>query len=344
MLHTLDPYAVRLWGDFGIRWYGLSYLAGFAAAYLLIKYLSVKGLTRISSSLVSDFVFTVALGTVVGGRLGYCIFYSPELLTRVSDRFPFWGVLAVNEGGMASHGGIAGIIISCAWFARKHGFSGLHAMDLCALTGPIGILFGRIANFVNGELVGRPCEKALSWCVKFPQDIFLWPRSEPQKMLALGDAAQAYGVTKERWHELIGNYAYRRDAWREVEGLLARIVDGVQAGNQKVIEAIEPLLVLRHPSQLYEAALEGLFLFAALLLFWARPRKPGVIMAAFLVIYSVVRIIGEQFRMPDAHIGFQALGLTRGQWLSAGMLAIGLLVWVAVSRRSDGKVGGWYRS
>lgn len=342
MLHTWDPFAVKITSTFGIRWYGLSYLAGFIAGYYLILGLAKRHLSTIPSAKVGDFIFSVALGTVIGGRLGYCIFYSPDLFTRVNSHFPFWGVLAVNEGGMASHGGIAGIIIAATLFARRNGFSPLHAIDLCALSGPIGVFFGRLANFINGELVGRSCQEAWSWCVKFPQDILAWPQHEPERLASLYDTVALIGVQRDVWSGWISRMNYDRSAWNGVEQTLSAIIEKVQSGNPQIINAIGSVLTLRHPSQLYEAALEGLFLFCALFLLWARPQKPGVIMGAFLTLYSVVRIVGEQFRMPDAHLGFQALGLTRGQWLSVAMLIVGLTVLVSVLLRKVDKIGGWY--
>lgn len=326
MLQTFDPFLIQFGGGYGIRWYGLSYLAGFFCAYLIMIYLSKRRLSSIPQSSISDFVFTVALGTIIGGRLGYCIFYSPDLLWRFSGTFPFWGVLAVNEGGMASHGGIAGIIISAVWYARKHGFSALHAVDLCALTGPVGVFFGRIANFINGELVGRPAPEGFPLGVKFPQDILLWPTYEPEKLNLLTDAASQIGISPQGWQTWLQNLNNDHRAWQAVHTALNRIVEATQENQAAVVEAIEPILTLRHPSQLYEAVLEGLFLFIALAAMWKRGLKsPGLITGLFLTLYAAVRILGEQFRMPDAHIGFQLLGMTRGQWLSVAMLLVGVV-------------------
>lgn len=344
MLHTLDPYAIELWNGFGIRWYGLSYLAGFVAAYLVILGLTKKGLTRIPISLISDFVFTVAIGTVVGGRLGYCIFYKPELFLKFTTNIPFWGVLAVNEGGMASHGGIVGIIVAASYFAKKNGFSLRHAVDLCALTGPIGVFFGRLANYVNGELVGRPCSEAFSWCIRFPQDILSWPSEEPEKLTTLLPVVEELGVKSNEWITAIAGMRFSPASWQIVESSVNKIVHSVQQGNIHIIDLLTPLITLRHPSQLYEAGLEGLLLFLVLIVLWAIPLKPGIITAAFLIVYSIVRILGEQFRMPDAHIGYQALGLTRGQWLSIVMALIGVAWLLVVLRTNYERIGGWLKS
>jgi len=344
MLHTLDPYAIKLWGGFGIRWYGLSYLGGFIAAYYLFVWLANKKLLLVDKKLLSDFVFSVAIGTVIGGRLGYCIFYSPELFLRLTSVPPFWGVLAVNEGGMASHGGIIGIIVASWWFARKHGFSPRHAVDLCALAGPIGVFFGRLANFINGELVGRPCQEAYAWCVRFPQDILLWPTHEQARLAELTPVVKELGVQADSWNAWIHEFLFKRESWHSLESTLMAIIDSVQHHNYVVADELAPLLTARHPSQLYEAFLEGIFLFTVLFLLWAMPRKPGVITGAFLTVYSLVRIVGEQFRMPDAHLGYQALGLTRGQWLSAGMFILGASYLLICLRSNADRVGGWWKS
>lgn len=129
-VHHIDPFLFKFSDGFGIRWYGLSYLAGFYIAYLIISWMGRRLLSPLSPALASDFVFTAALGTVIGGRLGYCVFYAPNLLTQFTTTPPFWGVLAINQGGMASHGGIIGIIVACIYFGKKHGIAIPHLLDL----------------------------------------------------------------------------------------------------------------------------------------------------------------------------------------------------------------------
>jgi phosphatidylglycerol:prolipoprotein diacylglycerol transferase len=334
MLHTLSPYAVMFTENFGIRWYGLSYLTGFVCAYYIILYLSRSNLSFISQELISDYVFYVALGTIIGGRLGYCIFYSPDLFLRFNLKFPFWGVLAVNEGGMASHGGIIGIIISAIIYARKNKLPSWHAVDLAALTGPVGVFFGRLANFVNGELVGRPSAEDFRFGVKFPQDILLWPSYEPQRLPSLGPAVTSLHVEPEKWDRILKNFTSDNTSWHALQDILNSLVSAVQHKNLEVAEALKPVLTLRHPSQLYEAGLEGILLFTILAVCWKKCfRTPGVITGIFLTVYAILRIIGEQFRLPDAQIGYQMLGLTRGQWLSTAMFAVGLIFIVNLLRR-----------
>jgi phosphatidylglycerol:prolipoprotein diacylglycerol transferase len=338
--HHLHPFAIHISGNFGIRWYGLAYLAGFYIGYLIILALSKRGLTPLKPDSVGDFVFSAALGTVIGGRLGYCVFYAPELFTKMSAKFPYWGVLAINEGGMASHGGIIGVLLACILYARRHGIPALHLFDLTTLGGSAGIFFGRIANFVNGELVGRPVEGNVPWAVKFPQDIYLWPGHDPERLAALRTVVDKIGISPETWDSWVAKLSWD-GSWGSVQAALTKIMDAVQSSNTPVIDALRPLIVSRHPSQLYEALLEGAFLFICLVLIWRKPRKPGVIAGWFFVLYSLVRIVGEQFRMPDAQIGFQLFGLTRGQWLSAGMLLLGSLALYFWSRRSAEPLGGW---
>lgn len=340
-LHTLNPFALQISGNLGIRWYGLAYVAGFLIGYWIIQWLARTRLSPLSPEKAGDFVFNVALGTIIGGRLGYCLFYNPDLFLKFTSSFPFWGVFAINEGGMASHGGIVGIIVACLWYGKKHGVPALHLFDLTTLGGTAGVFFGRIANFVNGELVGRPVESAVPWAVKFPQDILAWPGKDPERMASLASVVDKIGISSETWHAWLTNSPWDPAIWNRVHETLARIIEAVQTGNSAIQESLRPLLIARHPSQLYEALLEGTFLFICLALIWRTPRKPGVIAGWFFVLYSIVRIIGEQFRMPDAHIGFQLFGLTRGQWLSIVMLALGSLALWIWSRRSVPSLGGW---
>jgi phosphatidylglycerol---prolipoprotein diacylglyceryl transferase len=293
---------------------------------------------------VSDFITYGAFGTLIGGRLGYVLFYDPSLITKFKAELPFWGVLAVNEGGMASHGGIIGIVIGAALYANKINISKLYLLDLVAVGGPLGVMFGRIANFINGELVGRPAPADLPWAVRFPQDIMQWPRSEFDRLRGLEDVVSAVGGEKEKWLTSIDTYRSDATAQDYVYAMLDRIVVEIQNGNAAAKQLIGPLLTPRHPSQLYAAFGEGLFIFLVLFFLWRKSRKPGFIAASFIILYAFVRISDEFFRMPDAEIGFQALGLTRGQWLSVVMIVIGFIAMFVWTRTSSLFINGWGRT
>ncbi len=341
MVHDFDPFALRISGDFGVRWYGLSYMVGFICAYLLIAWLARRQRAGLSPQMVGDFVTYAAIGTLVGGRLGYVLFYGPDLFLKFKSEFPWWGVLAVNEGGMASHGGIIGIVIACLLFARKYSVNSLYLFDLVAVSGPVGVFFGRIANFVNGELVGRPCDPTYPLAVKFPQDILSWPSQEAGRMADLVPVVEKVGVGREQWLELVDKFRFDMASREQLYSVLNSVIVSIQDGNTAAKEAIAPLLTPRYPSQLFAAVGEGLFLFVVLLVLWRRPRKPGFIAACFILLYAVVRVVDEHFRMPDAHIGFQALGLTRGQWLSLAMFVLGVIMMFVWSRASSLKIPGW---
>jgi phosphatidylglycerol:prolipoprotein diacylglycerol transferase len=343
MVHNFDPFLWQIYGNFGVRWYGMAYLAGFICAYFLIHKMALRNKAQIPVRLVSDFITYSAIGILIGGRVGYVLFYSPELLWQFKSELPFWGVLAVNEGGMASHGGILGLILACMLFARANRLNTLHLLDWASICGPIGIFFGRIANFINGELVGRPAPADFPLGIKFPSDIFLWPSQEPAKMRDLATVVEKLGVGRESWLSLVEKSHTEFASQMSVHEMLNKIVLAIQEGNQAVTDAIAPLLVLRHPSQLYAAAGEGLLLFILLGLVWYKPRKPGVIAALCVVFYAIIRIVDEQFRMPDAQIGFGFMGLTRGQMLSGVMFGIGLFLLLFWGRRMAQPLGGWGR-
>ena len=165
-LHTFDPFAIQFTENFGIRWYGLAYLAGFLLGYLFVIRLSKLKRSPIPITKVGDFIFAMVLSVLLGGRLGYCLFYRPELFFDFSSTIPFWGVLAIHEGGMASHGGVIGFIAGCILFGRKHKYPIGHLFDLTLVGIFLGVFFGRIANFINGELYGRITN--VPWAVKFP--------------------------------------------------------------------------------------------------------------------------------------------------------------------------------
>ncbi len=262
----LDPVALDL-GFFSIKWYSLAYLAGILVGYwYLLKLIAQPG-APMARRHADDMIFYATLGIIVGGRLAYVLFYQPEILERPLDIFKLW------NGGMSFHGGVIGVSLGILYLARKEGLSWLRMHDYVACVVPFGLFFGRLANFVNGELWGK--ETNVPWAIRF---------TEP------------------------------------VNGLLA----------------VGPP---RHPSQLYEAALEGLLLFAILwFAFWKTKARyePGKLVGIFLLGYGGFRFFVEFFREADAQLmEFAArTGLHMGQWLCVPMIVGGLyLIATAKGRR-----------
>ncbi|MGP1272776.1 MAG: prolipoprotein diacylglyceryl transferase [Phycisphaerales bacterium] len=340
-LHDLDPYAVRLGPGFGIMWYGLSYAAGFALAWLALRFLVARGYAQISAEHVTDLVIYGALGAVIGGRLGYVLFYQPSLLWSFSGDLPYWGVLAINRGGMASHGGMIGVAIAGLLVARASASERersldagrvLHVFDLFALAAPFGLLLGRLANFVNGELLGRvvarPGEPAPWWAVRFPQEI--------------GTELDAGLRTPEQDLALARLVDEHRLPEQSLEEGLARVLGELQRGSARVAEQLEPLVSARHPSQLYQAAAEGMIVGLVVWLVARTRRSPGVVTASFLISYGLLRIATETVRLPDGHLAVaRPLGLSRGQWLSSLMIVAGVALLVWVRRRGCPLIPGW---
>ncbi len=349
-VHQLDPFLWQISGEVGLRWYGLAYLFGFICGYYLMRLMARRGRGGLPEHLIADYLVAVVLGTMLGGRLGYAIFYSQDLLTDFSASFPFWGVLRVWEGGMASHGGIIGITLAGVWFARKHKLDWMNLGDLATLGGSIGVAAGRVANFINGELYGRPVESAVSWAVKFPSELFLWLKhdlgkpltsQDPDLLPRLSDVVTHVGFSAEQWAELTARLRSGQGARIEIQNVVYRIIEGSQNGNEPLIQSLQQVLTARHPSQLYASLLEGLFTFTVGMMFWRKPQKPGVIGGIWIITYAIVRIIDESWRMPDAHIGLSQLGLSRGQEISIFMLLIGMGVLLFALKRPVAKVGGW---
>ncbi len=340
-LHDLGPIAFHL-GPLAIRWYGLSYAAGFVIAWLVLRWLARRGAGLIPEARVGDAILCAVVGVVVGGRLGYVLFYQPDLLWSVSGDFPWWGVLRVHEGGMASHGGMAGVIvaawvISRGWSDGRGGRMGraplLHVLDLMCLVAPFGLFLGRIANFINGELLGRivarPGAAAPWWAVRYPQELI-----EGYACERTPDQERLLGQLAEPFRPMGGD---RIDAFRA-------LITRVQAGDRELARRLEPLISARHPSQLYQAVAEGVVVGLVVWILARRPRRPGVVGCAFLISYGVLRVATEFWRLPDAHLAHQRpLGLSRGQWLSVLMVAVGLGVLGWIGRSGAGRIGGWGR-
>ena len=258
-VHNIDPIALDL-GFMQIHWYGLMYLIAFATAFGLGSYRAKQPNSGWTTEQVSDLIFWGAMGVVLGGRMGYVLFYNfDQFLTD-----PLW-LFAVWEGGMSFHGGLIGVLVVLWVFGRRYDKSFFQMGDFVAPLVPIGLGVGRVGNFIGGELWGRAAD--VPWAVVFP-----------------------------------------------------RAGDGIG----------------RHPSQLYEALLEGLVMFAVLWWFSAKPRPRMAVSAMFLILYGVFRSAVEFFREPDAHIGYIAFGwLTKGQLLSLPMIVIGLLLFYwAYQKRS----------
>jgi phosphatidylglycerol:prolipoprotein diacylglycerol transferase len=248
----ISPIAFSL-GPLAVRWYGLMYLVGFATAYGLGRLRIARGgAGRVTTATLDDLLFFVVLGVILGGRLGYVLFYKPGYYLQHPAE-----TVAVWQGGMAFHGGFLGVLLAVWWVARKHRLRWLELTDFVAPLIPLGLAAGRLGNFINGELWGR--------------------------------------VTAVPW------------------GMVFR-----GAGPDP-----------RHPSQLYQFALEGLALFVIVWLYSSKPRPVGAVSGVFLIGYGVFRFAAEYFREPDDFLGLLALGLSMGQWLSAPMIlaGAGLLAW-----------------
>lgn len=321
-IHSLDPDAIRITDSFTIKWYGLSYLAGFLVAWWLIRWLAGSGRILLSRTDATDFITYCVGGVLVGGRVGYCVFYDPSLLIDFSSEFPFWGLLAIHQGGMASHGGMIGVIAAMLLFSRSRHLPFLHLLDVTAFIAPPGLFFGRLANFINGELWGVALPDSMQanppwWSVKYPQEIQAAPIEAIMSLNTTITGSPAPGSM---------------DPTRT-------IIQEAYAGNAELISQMAPYLVARWPSQLFQAASDGPALLLALALVWLVPRKPGVIAGCFLFFYGVFRILTEVFREPDEGVAL-FLSLSRGQVLSVALVIAGITLTMFAATRSSDPIGG----
>jgi phosphatidylglycerol:prolipoprotein diacylglycerol transferase len=253
----IDPIAISL-GPLKIHWYGLMYLIGFAAVWYLGQKRAKQPGSPVKPEAIEDLVTYGAIGVILGGRIGYILFYNfSEFLNNPLILFKIW------QGGMSFHGGMLGVFIAMWLFGEKHNCSMLQLTDFAVPAIPIGLGLGRIGNFINSELWGKPAD--VPWAMVFPNG-----------------------------------------------GPLAR-----------------------HPSQLYEAFLEGVVLFVILWLYSSKPRPVGATTGMALLFYGCFRFFVEFFRMPDAHLGYLALEwVTMGQILSTPMIIIGALLLYFAHRKT----------
>jgi phosphatidylglycerol:prolipoprotein diacylglycerol transferase len=352
-LHDLNPVLVRFTDTFAIRYYGLAYAIGFLLGWAWLRFMSRRGMTPLSPQRISDMMVAMVLGVVAGGRIGYVLFYDPSLLTDFNSSFPFWGVLRLNQGGMSSHGGILGVMIATWWVSRgvkdeqgrvQFRVPWMHVLDLAAVACTAGLMLGRIANFINGELLGKivaaPGEPAPWWAVKFPQE-----RATYDPAAAVEHAPALSPEQTEQFRNLLDQF---RVGMESDQTAYQRVLHVLQSGGveaEAVARQLSPLIAARFPSQLLQAATDGLVLGGILWLIWAKPRRAGVISAWFGIIYGVLRILTEQVRLPDAALQNvkASTGLSMGQWLSVGMVAIGAAMLAVFIRRPGPVFGGWLR-
>jgi phosphatidylglycerol:prolipoprotein diacylglycerol transferase len=261
---VFDPIAISI-GPIAIRWYALAYIGGIVLGWIYARSLVKKerlwgGPAPITLVQLDDFILWVTIGIILGGRTGYVLFYNPAFFAQhPMEIFQLW------NGGMSFHGGFLGCVAAVMLFARKNGISILSLGDITTAVAPIGLLLGRVANFINSELWGRPADSSVPWAMVFPNG-----------------------------------------------GPLPR-----------------------HPSQLYEAGLEGilLFLILAIMIRMGALKRPGLILGSFIAIYGLARITGEFFREPDPQLGFLWGGLTMGMLLSVPMIIAGAILIVTAWRR-----------
>ena len=262
-LFSIGPFTIGSFtvGPFAVRWYALAYIGGLLVGWRYLIAMARRPDSKISEQNADDFLLWATLGVVLGGRLGYVLFYKPiEYLQHPLQIFEVW------QGGMSSHGGFIGVTTALLLFSWQRRINVFHMSDVISQIAPIGLFFGRIANFINGELWGRgPTD--VPWAMIFPKD---------------------------------------------------------------------PTQLPRHPSQLYEAGLEGVALFVCLWLvgrYVPAAKKPGFMTGVFLICYAIARITAEFFREPDDFLGFLYGGATMGQLLSIPVLAAGIgLAWYAARR------------
>jgi phosphatidylglycerol---prolipoprotein diacylglyceryl transferase len=262
---VFNPIAISI-GPIAIRWYALAYIGGIVLGWIYARSLIRKdrlwgGPAPITLLQMDDFILWVTVGIILGGRTGYVLFYNlPFFIQHPAEIFELW------KGGMSFHGGFLGCVAAVILFCRSNNLPILSLGDITTAVGPIGLFLGRIANFINSELWGRPADATVPWRMVFPND---------------------------------------------------------------------PLQLPRHPSQLYEAGLEGIVLFTilAVMIRFGALKRPGLILGRFITFYAFARIFGEFFREPDPQLGFLWGGLTMGMLLSVPMILAGAILIVVAWRR-----------
>lgn len=330
-VHDLDPVIFSISEKIKLRWYGLSYVMGFAAAYYILLRLSRRQLWVVPEEKVGDVVtYTAIFGVFLGGRIGYVLFYMiPRDGIGVILENPMT-IIAVWDGGMASHGGILGIMFFTLFYAWKKKLSWPAVGDGFAIVAPLGVFFGRMANFINGELYGTVTDESKWWAVKFPKSLYDGAGENLQ-----GALRQAAVADPEAVGPILAPYAGDDGYFGLPRRVFETELEPLARENPEVLQALADHTPARHPSQLYEGVLEGLLIFVVL--YFIRVKFPklwhGVISGVFFILYAIFRIGVENVREPDAE---KILGVTKGQFYSFFMIAIGVgfLIYAWRSKKS----------
>ena len=304
-IHQFDPVAFKVF-SFGLRWYSLAYFLGFLLAYQLLKKFARQERLSLKPEKVGDFVFgDIFLGVILGGRLGYYLFYYlPEWGWNVFASDPLF-VFKIWQGGMSSHGGILGVLFASLWYAKRNSINWLQLGDALVVVAPIGIFLGRIANFINGELFGRVTQ--VTWGFKFPT-----------ALLQLPEHQKNWPIIIEQGEKFAPEVMHQPNQWKQIEYLITQ-----SQSNNALAAFLGDWVLPRHPSQLYEAFLEGGVLFAILFGIYQSKffRSYGWIAGLFFILYALFRVVVEQFREPDSAL---VSWLTKGQFYSLFMILIAL--------------------
>ncbi|MEO6739994.1 MAG: prolipoprotein diacylglyceryl transferase [Chthoniobacteraceae bacterium] len=288
-LHSFGPFVFRI-GEVGPRWYGLSYVLSALVGFWLYRHLARRGYTDVAPEKVADFITWSGLfGVLLGGRIGWILFYG----IKEPHEHPWW-MLEVWKGGMSSHGGILALVLVTYVLSRRWKISWTSIGDTLCVVATTGLFLVRCANFINGELIGKPADPSLPWAVQFPREL----------------------LDTEIGRDEIGPKVM--DALQRPLGDIVETIPRDAETNRVLAEYLTP----RHPSQLYEALLEGVLMFSILWFMRTRCRVPrGVLTGSFFILYATVRIIGEMFREPDP--AWSVGSWSAGQFLSLFMYGIG---------------------
>lgn len=305
-LHNFDPVLIPFGERGGVHWYGVAYVAAFLVGFLILRTLARKGLTEVPEKKLGDFItYSAIFGVLVGGRLGYMLLYDLESLLANP-----MNIVMLHRGGMASHGGFIGVAVFALIWSRRNNLSWTGVGDDFVTAAPAGIFCVRLANYVNGELFGRVA--TVPWAVRFPTEVF-------DSRYRVPDGFD--GVVP----------------WSLLRGSSSEMVERA-ASSPELAAFLEYGLNPRHPSQIYEALLEGLVLFVVLLVVRLRfPGLPhGILTGLFFLLYAVFRIFCEFYRLPDDGESL-ILGMSKGQFYSGFMIVAGLafIGWGALRGRGE---------
>jgi|GEM_PF-5623646 len=314
MIHDFGPEMLTLFGALRLQWFGSFVFVGVIVSAWFASWIAHRQNAGFSQALVGSALSWMFIGSLLGGRIGYGLFYDTNMFFRFRPEFPVWGLLAFSEGGLSWHGAVLGALVASIFFAHRSGLSQMYILDLTAWVAPLLLFFSRLGSYFSAELLGAVSSAPTPIAFKYPAEILRWPEEVPEKFAQISDLGSAQ-----------------------------EIFNRFQAGDLALQTQVLPLLEFRYPFALISALAEGLLVFILLFLIWKSSRKPGMVTSAYLFFTAMAGFAVSTFEWIDASKNPSLLSFSLYQWICLFTALWALIFYVLWVRSRSMSIPGWSR-